>query len=63
MLFTTSAKAAAIETPRPHSVPTCPSRAFVLLGAFIKHGLAPKTDHRVSDVESVKRQKVSRGLQ
>lgn len=34
--------------------------AFVLQGAFIKHGLAPKTDHRVSDVESVKDKSIKR---
>lgn len=52
MRFMASAKAAAIETHRPRSVPTCPSGAFVLLKAFRKYGLEPKTDPRVPAVES-----------
>lgn len=51
MRFMASAKAAAIETQRLRSVPAHPSRAFVLHTAFIKHGPAPKTDHRVSAVK------------
>lgn len=37
-----SANAAAIETERARSVPTCPSRAFVLQRAFKKYGLTPE---------------------